>query len=348
VPVPENIVIQQLDLELNGGCNYKCPMCPQADGREKDFLKKLPFDVFTKIVDDAQQYGLNTVSLHGSGEPTLNRDMAKFVQYVKSKNVKCISFTNGSKLTADVSQELIEAGIDVLRISSIGYDRKSYAHWMSMDVFDEVRANIRTFVKLNGEMGGQSDIHLYHLITDLAQIDEEIAEYKRNWVEPTGAKSEIWLMHNWAGSDVELEYQRENITKAPEQRSCGRPFSPLLQVRAGGLDGHYGAVVACCMVLGKDSEAVLGHLDNQTIAEIVSDEKYDTLRQAHEAEQFSDIPYCANCDQLYDLPDSLVWSNIEGRAYGQSKIVSGMDHRSFTTASQLVKPSIIFSNGNAK
>ena len=36
------------------------------------------------------------------------------------------------------------------------------------------------------------------------------------------------------------------------------------------LDGHTVAFVACCMVLGKDSEAVLGHLDKQTIAEVVA------------------------------------------------------------------------------
>ena len=133
MPVPDNIIVKQLDMELHGGCNYKCPMCPQADGREKDFLKKLPFDVFTKIVDDALQYGLDTVSLHGSGEPTLNRDMPKFVAYVKEKGVKCISFTNGYRLTEDISRELIGAGIDVLRISCIGYDR---AHSAMAFLFD--------------------------------------------------------------------------------------------------------------------------------------------------------------------------------------------------------------------
>ena len=89
MPLAEKITIKQLDLELNGGCNYKCIMCPQATGREKDFLKKLPFDVFKKILDDAMQYGLETVSLHGSGEPTLSPDMAKYVKYIKEKGLKC-------------------------------------------------------------------------------------------------------------------------------------------------------------------------------------------------------------------------------------------------------------------
>ena len=31
--------IRQLDMELAGGCNYSCEMCPQSSGREKEFNK---------------------------------------------------------------------------------------------------------------------------------------------------------------------------------------------------------------------------------------------------------------------------------------------------------------------
>ena len=328
MPEPGSLAIKQLDLELNGGCNYKCEMCPQAIGREKDFLKKLPYDVFTGIVDDAMQYGLEGVSLHGSGEPSLNKDMPEFVRYVKSKGVGCTSFTNGAKLTEKLSRDLIEAGIDVLRISAIGYDRESYHRWMSKDLFEEVRDNARRFVELNREMGGQSELHLYHLVTDVDNQVAETAAYRANWVEYTGGFAEIWLMHNWSGG-YDGPYERDKITSAPTKRSCGRPFSPLLQVRAGGQDGHSAAVVACCMVLGKDGSAVLGHLDDQSIAEVVSGPAYTELRTAHEEGRFDDISYCKDCDQLFDLPESLVWTNIPGRKYGQSKIAGSVDHRSF-------------------
>ena len=326
MPLSENISIKQLDLELNGGCNYKCIMCPQAVGREKEFIKKLPFGVFKKIIDDALQYGLETVSLHGSGEPTLSPDMPKYVSYIKKKGLKCISFTNGSKLTLKLSKELITAGIDVLRISCIGYDEQTYSSWMSRNNFNSVRNNIRGFIKLNQNMRGKSEIHLSHLIIDSALQKYEIKKYKENWSKYTGAKSEIWLMHNWAGSEVALNYQRLE----PDKRSCGRPFSPLLQVRAGGVGGHFGAVVACCMVLGKDSHAVLGHLDNQTISEVLAGPKFCELRDAHTNQNFSAISYCAGCDQLYDTPQSLVWTDIEGREYGQSKISPEIKHHMYS------------------
>ena len=328
--IEKKFLVKQLDLELNGGCNYKCPMCPQSKGREKDFLKKLPYNVFTKIVDDAHQYGLEAVSLHGSGEPTLNKDFDKYVQYIKEKGLRCVSFTNGLRLDEELSIKLIKAGIDVLRISCIGYDKKTYKKWMSRDEFHTIRENIKRFVKLNKELNGKSDVHLYHLIINNKVIEKEIKMYRTNWVNYTGAKAEIWLMHNWAGSSVQINYNRNKISNSrPEKRSCGRPFSPLLQVRAGGTNGHHGAVVACCMVLGKDSEAVLGHLDNQSVLEVLKGKKYNELREAHRKKKFDDISYCKNCDQLYDVEEALVWTNLNKRDYGQSIIVNDLDHRKF-------------------
>ena len=65
--------IRQLDMELAGGCNYSCQMCPQSSGREKEFKKLLKWDNFVKIVDNAIEHEVETISLHGGGEPTLNK-----------------------------------------------------------------------------------------------------------------------------------------------------------------------------------------------------------------------------------------------------------------------------------
>ena len=330
MPVPENIRITQLDLELNGGCNYKCEMCPQSEGREKDFLKKLPMDLLEKIIDEAKCYGVESVSLHGSGEPTLNANLSDAVRAVKSRNLRCIAFSNGYKLDEKLSRQLIESKIDILRISAVGSDQESYSRWMSVDAFKRVRKNVRRFIEINLEIGGNSEVHLYHLITDVNNIEEEAEAYRTNWVTYTGALAEIWLMHNWSGG-YGSPYSRKELATKPERRSCGRPFTELLQVRAGGVGDHKGGVVACCMVLGKDASAILGHLDTESIKDVVSGRAYAELRAAHREGRFDDIPYCKDCDQLIDLPTSLIWSNIPGRRYGQSKISGDLDHRIFAS-----------------
>lgn len=323
MPVPENLNVRQIALEIYGGCNYKCPMCPQADGREVDFLKRMPFEVFKKVVDEGKSLGAEIISLQGSGEPTLHPEMPRFASYVKSQGIQCISLTNGFLLNEKLSRALIESGLDTLRISAIGYDRQSYKKWMSKDAFELVREQVRLFLRLNRELGGKTELTLYHLVLDTNDVDREIELYRKNWIEHCEAPGEIWMMHNWGGQYQDIPYQREARTK----RSCGRPSSPYLTVRAGGLDGQTASVVPCCFVLGQDSKAVLGHLDKQTIAEVVADKPYAELREKHAKGDFDSIDYCKGCDQLYDAPESLVWTNIPGKKYGQSKVLQDLDYR---------------------
>lgn len=309
--------VKLLDLELAGGCNYACQMCPHGEspGREKEFKRLLPFDVFKKIVDDGAESGAEVVTLHGGGEPTLHKKFIDCIKYVKDKGLVCKTFTNGSRITPKLSEDMVSAGLDLIRFSVIGYDDSTYREWMRSDMFRRVRENAKYLV----EISDSTEVHSNHLIMNAARVDDEVRKYRENWVDYTGTQAEIWLMHNWAG-----EYQGPYGRPAKEKRTCGRPFHPTLQVRAGGLSKQHGAVVACCMVLGNDSEAVLGHLDTQTIQEVLDGAPYRELRKAHQEGRFDDISYCKNCDQLYDVPESLVWTNIPGRQYNQSKSLHGV------------------------
>jgi len=133
-------------------------MCPQANGRESDFLKKMPFDVFRKILDDGKKHGCELISLHGSGEATLHPELPEFTAYAKSLGIDCMIVTNGYRLTADLSRKLINAGMDTIRVSCIGYDRLSYEKWMSKDAFELVRENIKNFLAVKASLGGATHL----------------------------------------------------------------------------------------------------------------------------------------------------------------------------------------------
>src|SRR6266540_1009407 len=95
---PARHEVRQLAMEIYGGCNYECVMCPQSSGRHKSFLTKMPFDVFAKTVEDGKRHGCTMVSLHGSGEATLHPDMPRFVKCVKDAGMQCMTVTNGYHL----------------------------------------------------------------------------------------------------------------------------------------------------------------------------------------------------------------------------------------------------------
>ena len=110
--------IEQITLEVFGGCNLACPMCPQGieDGREKDFKKVLTEPLFKKIIDEALPLGLKFVSIAGSGEPMLSKNLEKFISYLSSKRITTMIYTNGQLLTPKKFESLCQAGLNIIKV----------------------------------------------------------------------------------------------------------------------------------------------------------------------------------------------------------------------------------------
>ena len=315
--------VYQLNMEVFGGCNLTCPMCPQGmeGGREKDFKKSLGEDLFKKIVDEAIPMGLKYVNLSGSGEPLLNRKLEQFTKYLSSKNLTSMIYTNGQLLDKNRFISLCEAGMSIIKVSCQGWNKESYKHWMSNENFDMVRNNLKECLEVLKEKKYSTILQTNHLIQDYKEKDFKLAQYRKNWVDYLNVKAEIWLAHNWSGIYEKDEISRKkNKVKKVEKRSCGRPLKGVIEIRAGGIGKSKGAVVPCPNVLGHDSIAVLGHLDENSLEEVINGEKYTQLRKDHVEKNFDKIDYCKNCDHLIDYPEALVWTNIEGREYGTSRI----------------------------
>jgi len=299
--------IDRAVIEINGGCNFSCTMCPQdrrTGGRHKDFLAKMSLEDFEKNVADCAQHGLNVVNLEGSGEPTLNRNLPEYIKIVKKYGAKCFMFSNGFRMGGQFMKDCVDAGLDFYRFSFIGYDPDKYDEWMHNTIgsnFNKIVDNIRAMKEYVDESGSDCVVATYHLITDNDNQDYELEKY-RELVDSLGVKTEIWKMHNWSGVYDIGKNEREGKVK-----TCGRPFSPDVVIRAGGSDGKSGAVAPCCQVLGQDEKAVLGHTSENTIEEIWYGEEYTKLRDDHTTGNYPD--YCRTCDFLLDDPEVLVYSN---------------------------------------
>ena len=51
-------------------------------------------------------------------------------------------YCNGARLNGQFMRDVIDAGIDFVRFSMIGYDREQYKKWMNIDNFDLIFSNI--------------------------------------------------------------------------------------------------------------------------------------------------------------------------------------------------------------
>jgi MoaA/NifB/PqqE/SkfB family radical SAM enzyme len=303
-----DLKLKRVVMEVFGGCNYTCQMCPQSNpGRGSNFTRKMKLTEFNRILDEiVPKYGHPQINLEGSGEPTMAKDLPEYIKSVKKRNLKCFMYCNGARLNGQFMRDVIDAGIDFVRVSVIGYNSAKYKEWMNIDNFNLILKNLNDMISYVKESKSPTQISTYHLITDNNKINEEIELYKNNVISKVNSIGYIWKMHNWSGN-----YKNINPRSADKRRSCGRPFAPEITIRAGGKKGRSSAIVPCCQTLGPPNEekSILGHMDKQSLEEIYNDIPYKTLRDAHEKDEYDKIDYCKNCDFLYEDPEVLVWSN---------------------------------------
>ncbi len=296
--------LKRVVLEVFGGCNYSCQMCPQAGGRGSNWTRKMPLPLFKKIIEQID--GSPVVQLEGSGEAFMAKDLEKYIKICSDRGFKSYIYTNGSFVLGDNMKKAIDAGLSFIRFSCIGYNSSLYEKWMSKDNFDLIKFNVRKTIDYVNDSGSSCHVSSYHLILDNSNVAFEIDQYRKNFIDELGTTAYIWKMHNWSGNYIP-NYTRDTS----KRRTCGRPSAPEITIRAGGLSGHQGAVTPCCQTMGPPNEdmSVLGHLDSNSLNEIYFGEKYQGLISAHKEGRFDDLPFCKNCDFLYDDPEVLVWTN---------------------------------------
>ena len=82
------------------------------------------------------------------------KDLPEYIKAVKEKNLKCFMYCNGARLSGKFMQEVVDAGIDFIRVSVIGYNKELYKKWMNVDNFDLIISNLielQDYIKKNNK-----------------------------------------------------------------------------------------------------------------------------------------------------------------------------------------------------
>ena len=85
-----------INLDLTSSCNFACPHC--VDSTIINTGAALELNTVKETLDTLTERGLLSVILLGGGEPTLHKDFATIVRYIKSKGLQLGIVTNGSRL----------------------------------------------------------------------------------------------------------------------------------------------------------------------------------------------------------------------------------------------------------
>ncbi len=139
--------------EVANRCNSKCATCPLTFSPQEN-AKQLSLEEFKMLVD--QLPDLRRAVMQGIGEPLLNRDLAPMIRHLKQRGVYVVFNTNAALLTRRRQVELIDSGLDELRVSVDGSTPETYLKVRGIPAFDRVVANVAEMVRTQGELGSST------------------------------------------------------------------------------------------------------------------------------------------------------------------------------------------------
>jgi MoaA/NifB/PqqE/SkfB family radical SAM enzyme len=139
-----------LYLEVTNRCNLLCETCPRTF-ETLEPPADMSWELFTRIVD--QVPNIARVVLHGVGEPMLVKNLPQMIRYLKARGTYVLFNTNGTLLTQKKYFDLVDSGLDELRVSLDAADRATYLAVRGKDFFNRIVRDVGKFVAFQKEIG---------------------------------------------------------------------------------------------------------------------------------------------------------------------------------------------------
>jgi radical SAM protein with 4Fe4S-binding SPASM domain len=90
--------------------------------------------------------------LHGIGEPLINQDLPRMIEYLRGRNITVLFNTNATLLTEEWGRKLIASGLDEMRCSIDGANPKTYARIRGAPLLHKIIQNLSRFTALQAEL----------------------------------------------------------------------------------------------------------------------------------------------------------------------------------------------------
>lgn len=297
-------------------CNFKCNYClhslvPEMLERKGFQRQYMDFDLYRKAIDDvcAQSWHLKALIFAGHGEPLLHRQIADMVAYAKKRNIaeRIEIVTNGSLLTHELSDALIEAGLDRLRVSLQGVSQEEYQETSGVCV------NFDRFVEQLGYFYQHKvTTDVYIKIIDVALKNagdkERFEEIFRPIADTVAIEYAIPFV-----PEIDLKHLSGNSKQGYDVHTniCSMPFYMLVLYPNGN-------VLPCCST---EIPQVFGNVATQSLGEIWTSRARTEflLRQLDGVEN---VPVCAGCSvPAFGLQEG---DSLEGYEVQLKQIYSAM------------------------
>ncbi len=190
--------------EVANRCNSKCATCPLTFSPQEQ-ARQLSLHEFKALVD--QLPDLRRAVLQGVGEPLLNRDLAPMIAHLKQRDVYTVFNTNAALLTRRRQVELIQSGLDELRVSLDGSTPETYLKVRGIPAFERVVEHVGEMVRTRAELGSATpriSIWMTGLRENLGELPEVVDLAARLGVEEVYLQRLVFWGQGLATSDQSI------------------------------------------------------------------------------------------------------------------------------------------------
>ena len=256
--------------EVTNVCNLKCPFCLTGKGISggRD-VRHMTFEESKKILDAIADYTY-FLQVYTWGEPLLNKDLVKIVEYAKQRNMYVMLSTNATAMTDAYNKRLIDSGIDYLMVAIDGGSAETYKKYRVGGDYNKVLENVKNLLLQKSE-----------LRKDRPFVEWQFIVFRHNEHEVRSTESMAYRIGvnkftplpayvedpEWAATDPEYRTEFKN----PERlKDCDRPWSHL-NVRADG------GVASCCYSFFKKDD--FGELTMHDFSEVWNNDHFQKSRR---------------------------------------------------------------------
>lgn len=280
-----------IDIEMTNLCNFRCLMCPTGTRSLSRSSGMMDEGLFYRILDQIKEHKTPLRFIRW-GEPTMHPKLLEFLRAAKSHGIICHMNTNGSKMTDELMQALIEIPLDSIKFSFQGVDQKSYREMRNIDYYDDLLAVVRRLY----DMRGERDYPYIQVSTTITYEPRQMVQSFLKHVAPFTDRAtvgmtllshldmdKVFLGEEEMKTLEHLRSQERILKKHPE---CPEVFEKL----SINWDG---TVTACCG--DSDNLMPIGDLREQSLEDIWRGERLKHYRDLLVDMRHDEIPMCSTC-----------------------------------------------------
>ncbi len=265
-----------IQIETTIICQANCYFCPQKKATRRPLI--MEWNIIEKVLDETKGLGI-TYRPFILNEPFSDKRMVAVVKQIKTDPTAKVEFnTNGELMTHDITDRLLDLGVDTMRFSIDGITKETFDETRGIK-FDKVYDNVGYFVEKSVKENYPVDIEVRMI--RFPGTEKEQIQYKTFW-EDKGAKVVFTDLYRYP-----WEGQTESITQA-----CLK----ILDETFVYVDGR---VTLCCWDYAE--RAIMGDVKTENILDIWNGLTMQKHRDLLSHGNRKDIHLCSRCDAYKDL-----------------------------------------------